>query len=149
VQTVGSQVGFANAVLVRRGPGFELVRPRGNARIAMLANGLYQDGWLSTSGTITVWPGASGRTDGTLHLAVGLPDGARPVPLRFGRQRFVVRGGGRRVIELRLHGRGPQVVRWSTDKGSFTSGYRRVSVVSTAPEFHRAGGGVAVCGPTV
>jgi Dolichyl-phosphate-mannose-protein mannosyltransferase len=149
VQTVGSQVGFENATLVRRGPGFQLVRPNGPARISILANGLFQDGWLATSGTITVWPDASGVTDGTLHLVVGLPRGARPVPLRFGSQTLVVRGGEKRVVDLRLSGNGPQSVRWSTDQGSFASGYRRVSVVSTAPEFRRTSGGVAVCGSTV
>jgi len=146
VQTGGSQVGFTNTTLVGRGPGFELVRPNGAARVGMLADGLYEDGWLAQAGTITIWPGANGVTAGTLRLVLSLPRGAQTTPMRFGARTYVVRPGGKRVVTLNFAARGPQTVRWSTRRAGFASGFRPVSVLSTAPEFRRTSGALVVCG---
>ncbi|MHB8642622.1 MAG: hypothetical protein ACYDA3_07040 [Gaiellaceae bacterium] len=148
VQTAGSQIAFANAVLVARGIGFELFRPNGPARLTMLADGLYSDGWLSRSGALTIWPDANGVTAGTVQIEVSMPEGAEVTPFSFGTKTVRVLPGKSVVVTLHISGKGPRTIHWSTPRGGFASGSRPVSVLATAPTFRRTNGALLVCGPT-
>ena len=81
---------------------FTLVRPRGDARLAISAEGLYRDGWLSGSGSITVFGTAARSACRHATLALSLPSGFNPVPIEFGSDHLtrtiVVRSG--RVVRL-------------------------------------------------
>jgi hypothetical protein len=102
VATSGTRVLFANGRVLGSAPGFSLVRPRGAARLALLAEGLADDGWLAASSTLTVWPDRARRR--VLGLTLGLPAGREPATLvlREGRIRRAVRlrPGETRTVEL-------------------------------------------------
>lgn len=124
VQTYGSQLRFAGADVVARGPAFELVRPRAAARLALLADGLYSDGWLARDGALTVWrPGA-------VRLVLSLPQEALPTALAIGAQHVVVRPGRTKVVVLAAKSV-PHTFRWHAPRGGFTPDARSVSVRAT------------------
>jgi hypothetical protein len=75
-----------DARLVVRTSGTSLWQPDSRARLAMLADGRYLDGWLGFRTTIRTWPGADGGTQ-KLRLTLSLP---QDVPA----QRVVVTGSG-------------------------------------------------------
>jgi hypothetical protein len=149
VQTYGSRLAFANASLAARGPAFELYRAAGPLRVTMLADGYYADGWLARRGAVTVWPDASGSTRGTLELVLSLPREAQTTTVRFGGRTFHVHPGKPEVVKLSVSGSGPQTVRWSSPDGGFASDNRPISAMTSSPEFHRTGGQVVACAPTV
>jgi hypothetical protein len=153
VQTYGSRLAFANATVVRSGNTFDLLEPSGTPRVTMLATGYYFDGWLSTSGAVTVWPDATGRTTGTLRLSLSMPAGAGATRLDLrapGYSRTVtVKPGAAVPIAVQVSANGPWTLRYSTPSGGYASDNRRVSVLSTSPSFRRANGTLVACAPTV
>src|SRR5207237_6876783 len=78
---VGRQLAAARRVAADR--TFELWRPQGRPRVRLLASGRFYDGWLARSGRLVVYPDASGRTTGTLRLALALGADTQPTPLRL------------------------------------------------------------------
>ncbi len=59
---------LAGAVRVARAASFSLWRPTGTPRFALFTGGLYQDGWLSQSGHVTVYPAKDGWVRGVLRF---------------------------------------------------------------------------------
>jgi len=80
VQTYASTVRLTGVTRVRHERIFDLYRANGTPRLRMIAAGRYFDGWLASSGGITVWPRQRG---GTLRLTLRLPSGTEVTPLRL------------------------------------------------------------------
>lgn len=80
VQTYASTVRLTGVTRVRHERIFDLYRASGIPRLRMIAAGRYFDGWLASSGGITVWPRQRG---GTLRVTLRLPSGTEVTPLRL------------------------------------------------------------------
>lgn len=80
VQTYASTVQLAGVTRLRHERIFDLYRAEGTPRLRLIAAGRYFDGWLASSGGITVWPRQRG---GTLRLTLRLPAGTETTPLRL------------------------------------------------------------------
>jgi hypothetical protein len=153
VQTYGSRIAFANAEPVARGVALDLFKPAGPARVTMLANGYYFDGWLSRRGAIIIWPDANGRTSGMLRFTLSLPRAAAVTPLEFNgpgfARTFTVSPGRSTAVALPVSGKGPWMVHYSTTGGGLASDNRPISVLSSAPTFTRTNGEVVALAKTV
>jgi Dolichyl-phosphate-mannose-protein mannosyltransferase len=129
VATSGSRVVFANARVVDSAPGFSLVRPRGAARLALLAEGVASDGWLAAASTITLWPDRGHPR--VLRMRLSLPAGREPVTLalREGRIRRVVRirPGGTQTVELRSSASAPPRIEIAASRSFGVGGMRLVA----------------------
>ena len=143
VQTYGSRAVFTGATKVATGKDFDLWKPQGVPRFAMLAGGWYDDGWLAWRSFVSVWPDASGRVQGTLTLRVGMPVRTERTALTFsapGYKRTVVLVPGHvRVVRIPVSWRGPWTVKLSTPRAGYV-GLRSVSVRALSPVFNRASG---------
>nr|MDQ3823039.1 hypothetical protein [Actinomycetota bacterium] len=141
VENYGVVAELAGAERVAEGASFELWRPRETPRLSSLVSGSYEDGWLARTGSVTVWPDASGRARGTLTLRLSLPAGTERTPLRFrgpGIDRVVrVSPGGSERVVFRFASRRPWRLVWSTPKNGFLSDGRAISVRASAPELTR------------
>jgi hypothetical protein len=141
VETYGVGARFAGAERVASGAGFDLWRPRGTPRLSLLVSGTYRDGWLARTGSVTVWPDASGRARGTLVLRLSLPAGTERTPVRFrgpGVDRVVrVTPGGRERVSFRFSTGGPWRIVWRTPKNGFLADGRAISVRAAAPLLDR------------
>jgi hypothetical protein len=129
---------FRNAARVRRTPVFDLWRPVGTPRLALLAGGRFYDGWLASSGYVRLWPDASGRVRGTLRLPLALPRQVPATRIRFtapGVVRVVsLRPGQTTVLRFRASSRAPWTLRWKAlDGGGFLSDGRNVSARAGEP----------------
>jgi hypothetical protein len=128
VQTYASSVQLTGVTRVQHERIFDLYRPNGTPRLHLIAAGRYYDGWLATTGGITVWPKQRG---GTLRLRLRLPAGTEVTPLRLtapGVNRVVrVRPGA--AVSLAFHVRpGTEwTLHWRTRKHGYL-GDREVSV---------------------
>jgi hypothetical protein len=132
VATSGTHSLWADARIVGRAPGFELLRPDGPARLVALAEGLSSDGWLAATSVVTVWPGADGPRRGALRVVLSLPASAREstvVVRGAGRPRSVsVKPGSRRVLAIRKTVASPWRIVLSTARPSVLPDGRFVSV---------------------
>jgi hypothetical protein len=142
VQTFGSSAVFRGVERVAQTDTFDLLRPRGTPRLALLAAGRYADGWLARTGHVAVWPDGTGRTEGTLRLVLWLPPKTQPTPVRLTGPGFVRRltlaPGGRRVLEFEVSTRGPWAVFFRTSRPGYLSDGRVISVAAEMPVFERA-----------
>lgn len=108
----GTAFAFGNGTLVRTVRDFELVRPRGSARVATIISGRFRDGWIGRRTTIRAWPGPAGSGPRVLAFTVSLP-ARRPHPVHLrlsgaGSPRvLVVRPGTRVPITFPLSGSTP------------------------------------------
>jgi hypothetical protein len=156
VQTYGSRATFTSGTRIATGVNYDLWKPAGALRLALLAGGWYSDGWVGWQSFVSVWPDASGRVAGTLRLTVGMPRETEVTPLTLKapgyKRTFVLRPGVRRVIEVRVSARGPWTVRLSTPSAGYV-GLRPVSVRALSPVFIRSDGTTLTCdvpsGPVV
>jgi len=141
VENFGARVELAGARRVARGTSLELWRSRGTPRMAVLASGLYFDGWLARTGSVTVWPSASGVARGTLSLTLSLPAGTERTPLHFRApgvdRRVWISPGGRRVVRFPVRARGPWRLVFRTTQTGFLGDGRAISVKAAAPRFVR------------
>jgi hypothetical protein len=141
VSNYAVRVLLAGAVRVARGANYELWRPLGTPRFALFAGGLYHDGWLASSGHVTVWPAAGGRVSGTLTLPLSLPPkprSERTVLQLHGpgvARRVTVRPGQSVVLHLHVSHRGPWTLNFHTDRPGYLSDGRPISVMSLMPTF--------------
>jgi hypothetical protein len=146
-QEFGVSAQFDDAELVERAGTLALWRPLGEARLHLLADGRYWDGWLARGGSVAVWPDESGRTRGVVSFTISLPQtAATPVEIRLGRVRYTVEPGAHTTLRYRIDRRGPWKLRFKSIGGSFGPDLRPVSVKMTEPRFVRAG---AASVPTV
>jgi hypothetical protein len=141
VEDFGARVELAGAQRVARGTSLELWRSRGTPRMAVLASGLYFDGWLARTGSVTVWPDATGLARGTLSLTLSLPAGTERTPLHFRApgvdRRVWISPGGRRVVRFPVRARGPWRLVFRTTQTGFLGDGRAISVKAAAPRFTR------------
>ena len=111
---------LTGAVPVASGADYELWRPAGTPRMALFVGGLYQNGWLSPSGHLTLYPSANGRVRGTLRLPLSLPRATRRTVLRLqgpGVDRRVTVVPGRSiVVSVHVSHRGPWTLNWHSDR---------------------------------
>ena len=142
VENFGARVELSGAQRVARGASLELWRSAGVPRLSVLASGLYFDGWLARTGSVTVWPGASGVALGTLSLELRLPPGTERTPLRFRApgldRRVVVAPGARRVVRFRVASRSPWRLVFTTTQTGFLGDGRAISVQAAVPVFTRS-----------
>jgi len=132
---------FTGLRYVGRGVSLRLYRPVGTPRLSLLVAGLYTDGWLAHAGRITVWPGKSGRTDGTLTLRLWLPKDTQLTPIIFtapGLKRTVlVPSGGARTVVFHPQGTRPWVLHYRTTKNPYLDDGREISVKLREPALAR------------
>ncbi|HEX6701347.1 MAG TPA: glycosyltransferase family 39 protein [Gaiellaceae bacterium] len=142
VENYGVRAVLAGAVRAGRGSSLELWRPTATPRLSLLASGLYADGWLARTGSVTVWPDETGWTRGTLTLTLSLPSGTQRTPLHFrageADRRVVIRPGERRAVVFRFAQRGPWRLVYRTPVRGFLSDGRAISVRAEQPVLHRA-----------
>ena len=118
-----TRVVMSDSVLLERAGDFALVRPGRDARAAAVVQGLYHDGWLGGSGSITVYatgrPSTCRRVTLRLTLPAGAPvtrltvsDGRRPrqVTVRAGHVTSVAIDAGRTARRARFDAASPRVV---------------------------------------
>jgi hypothetical protein len=135
------RVQMTGAVAIAHGPNYDLWRALGTPRFALLAGGLYKDGWLSASGQITVWPARDGRVRGIFTLPLSLPPKPRSerttLQLRGpGVSRSVTVDPGRSlVLRLRVSHRGPWALRFRANRPGYLSDGRPISVMAGMPTF--------------
>lgn len=130
---------FQDARLVSQTAAFALWRPlRGAARLALLEQGRYADGWLTPAGTITLWPKPGRLLQGVLTFQVSLPDGAPSRVFALGKVRHVVRPGRSVTFRLciRANGRSETVFRATP---LLLSDQRQVSAIQTTPPRFQSG----------
>jgi hypothetical protein len=102
-----TRVVMKDAALLDRAGDFVLVRPRDDARAAAVVQGLYHDGWLGGTGSITVYgtghPSTCRRATLRLTLPVGSP--VARLTLREGTsvRRVAVRANRVTVVEIETH----------------------------------------------
>jgi hypothetical protein len=141
IENYGVRAVLSGAVRAGHGSSLELWRPTGTPRLALLLSGLYSDGWLARTGSVTVWPDASGWTRGTLALPLSLPSGTERTPLHFrgGRhdRRVTIRPGERLTVVFRFAQRGPWRLVFRTPVRGYLSDGRAISVQSASPALHR------------
>ncbi len=134
VEEYGATMRFRGTREVGRTLLYRLLDPQGRARLALYMPGRYYDGWLSLTGTLTLWPEQSGRVE----LDLTLPPGGDAVLVRFdhpgGTSTVSVRPGQETSVTLPVCSTG----RWTAEfSAPFTGsiGARFVSVRSTEPVF--------------
>jgi hypothetical protein len=135
------RVRLSGAVAVGHGPNYDLYRALGTPRFALFAGGLYQDGWLSASGHMTVWPAKDGRVRGVLQLPLSLPPKPRSertvLQLRGPgvSRRVAIEPGTSRVLTFRVDQRGPWTLNFHTDRPGYLSDGRSISTMALMPRF--------------
>lgn len=137
----GATVRFQNARVVAHAKSWSLWAGANAPQLSLLEDGRYNDGWLTTSGRITIWPEATGRVQGTLRFALTLPrrrTGA--ITMRFGSDSYRVLPGRVIAVEYTIDKQGVFTMPYSASIGHWTPDLRHVSVQSTAPTFMRAPG---------
>jgi hypothetical protein len=147
------RVKLSGAVAAAHGPNYDLWRALGTPRFALFAGGLYQDGWLSESGHMTVYPARDGRVRGVFTLLLSLPPKPRSetttLQLRGPavKQNVTVHPGESLVVRFRVSHRGPWTLRFGTKRPGYLSDGRPISVMAEMPTF--AGRYCATAQPTV
>ena len=141
VENYGARAVLAGAVRAGRGSSLELWRPAETPRLSLLASGLYSDGWLARTGSITVWPDATGWARGTLTLRLSLPPGTERTPLHFRAagtdRRIAARPGSHRTIVFRFAQRKPWRLVYRTPLTGLLSDGRAISVKAAPPLLRR------------
>ena len=131
---------LTGAVRVATGADYELWRPAGTPRMALFVGGLYQNGWLSPSGHVTLYPGANGRVQGTLRLPLSLPRATKRTVLRLKGpgvdRRVTVVPGKNIVVSVQVSHRGPWTLNWHSDRiGYLQPDELPISVQAAMPTF--------------
>ena len=144
VSQYGATVMFQNAERVGSGVTYDLWRPNGTPRISTLAEGRYFDGWLSPDATVTVWPDATGRAEGTLTLTLALPQTVRAMPVELSgpgyRRTVTLSRGVPQVVRVPVSGTRPFKLEIGSRQPLLLPDGRFVSIHAEAPVFQRAVG---------
>jgi hypothetical protein len=138
----GATVRFQNEAVVARMKAWSLWSGSATPQLSLLEDGRFADGWVATTGHVTIWPDATGWTRGTLRFAMTLPrrrHGA--VRIRFGDDWYRILPGRVTAVEYTIDEHGPFTLKFSAPIGHWTQDFRHVSVLSTAPTFTRDPGG--------
>jgi hypothetical protein len=142
VQADSSRAMFTGITRVATGRDFQLWKPRPTIipRLAMLAGGLYADGWLAGRSFVRVWPDASGRVEGALRLRLSMPRDSSVISIRLSapgyRRTLRLAPGVTRDITVAVSQRGPWTITVSTPTPRYL-GLRPVSAKAAQPVFMR------------
>ena len=137
VQGYAATAQLQNATVVASAGTFTLWSADGTPKLGLLEEGRFFDGWLGQSGRLTLWPDASGRTQGTLRFGLTLPDGSEPTSVTFGGARYDVEAGRLTEVVYTVDVRGPWSLAFSAASGRWLADQRVVSVRSSVPSFER------------
>jgi hypothetical protein len=154
VQADASRATFEGASEVAAGKTFQLWKPQPNAipRLAMLAEGLYSDGWLAGRSVVRVWPDAGGRVEGTLRLRLWRPRGTNVIAMKLrapGYERTLrLVPGVMHDIAVAVSQPGPWTLTLTTPTPSYVD-LRPVSAKAGPPVFVRTDGGRAIRGTPI
>ncbi|MGD0273731.1 MAG: hypothetical protein ABSB96_08385 [Gaiellaceae bacterium] len=111
---------------------FEVLKPDPELRADFIVHGLFWDGWLSARGTATIWPDASLRSRGVLHLDFTAPEDSNGATLRIaGLSRpytIALVRGERRTLEIPVDVRGRARLKFESNTAELTPDGRFVSV---------------------
>ena len=137
-QEFAATADFQNATLVARATSFALWSSQFAPKLGLLEQGRYSDGWLARAGRLTVWPDATGRSQGTLRFT--LYASARREAGDGSVRPGTLRRRARQADDGRLHDRrpGPWSLAFASSGGTFLEDLRAVSVRSTPPILERA-----------
>jgi hypothetical protein len=142
VSVYASQVRLRDAHRLLHGLTSDLWQPHGEARFALMSDGLYFDGWLMPENSTTAWPDASGRLRGTLEIELTLPSDVRSerinIETPWGVYRIRLAPGHSSKVPIRLRGnrsanivvRSNRIV--SLNDGRFAIAQTRFRLVSAA-----------------
>jgi hypothetical protein len=141
VEEFGARVELSGATRAAHGSSLELWRSSGTPRISVLASGLYFDDWLARTGSVTVWPDASGVARGTLSLRLSLPARTERTPLYFrapgADRRIWIVPGQTEVVRFRVFAHGPWRLVFRTTQTGFLGDGRAISVQASTPRLIR------------
>jgi hypothetical protein len=139
----GSRSTLSGGRRLLRKAAFQVWRPAPSLRFDFMVQGLYWDGWLGSSGTATIWPDASGRSRGVLHLDLRAPERQDTTTITLGgldrKYSIALAGRERRTLAIPLDTRGRARLSFrsntadSTSDGRFVSVRARVWFVRTKP----------------
>jgi hypothetical protein len=138
---------LTGASLVATGADYQLWRPTGTPRMALFVGGLYQTGWLSPAGRVTVYP-RQGRVQGTLRFRLSLPAATKTTTLRLRSpgvdRRVTIAPGRSKLVTVEVDQRGPWTFRWSSNRiGYLQPDETPISVRAQMPVFDRGSGSAA------
>lgn len=137
-QAFAATAEFQNATLLARAGSFTLWSSESAPKLGLLEQGRYYDSWLARTGRLTVWPDATGRSQGTLRFTLSLPPGAKPVTVRFGRASYDVEPGRQTTVVYTIDAHGPWSLAFAANGGTYLPDLRAVSVLSTPPLLDRS-----------
>jgi hypothetical protein len=142
VQAYAATVELANEQPVASAGSWLLWSGAETPRLSLLESGRYSDGWLARSGTLSIWPDATGRVRGVLRFELSLPPNGQPTTVRFGKVHYRVKPGEVTSVTYTIDARGKFVLPFSARKVRGLNDLRIVSALSTPPIFHRVPGDV-------
>lgn len=128
----GAQSTLSGGRKLLAGAEFQVWKPESELHFGFMVQGLYWDGWLASGGTATIWPDASLRSRGVLHVELTAPTGVRRIVLTFtglGR-RFAVdlSGSERRELAIPINARRKVQLGFASNTAETTPDARVVSV---------------------
>jgi len=138
---------LTGARMVATGADYELWRPTGTPRMALFVGGLYQNGWLSPAGHLTVYP-RQGRAQGTLRLRLSLPAKTKTTVLHLQGpgvdRRVKVVPGRSLVVSVAVDQRRPWTLNWHSNRvGYLQPDDTPISVQAQMPTFVTGDGDAA------
>lgn len=139
VDNYSTTVRLRDAEHIASGPNYVLVRPRGQARLALYATGRFSDGWLAGYGLLHLWP-APGEAPLSGHLSMSLsaPLEAVPITVTFRgkglEQKVTIRPGETRRVSVLVCSSGHWAAEFATDAAAQLD-TRLVSVRSSVPVY--------------
>ncbi len=122
--------------------------PGSTPRLVMLANGRYLDGWLGWVTRVTVWPGASGRREGTFCMTLRMPQGVHATLDLRGpgvRRAVALAGGSAKRLALPVDTSVPWRLTVKARRPIFLADNRLVSAMSSPPRFVDGKASTAAC----
>jgi hypothetical protein len=137
VQAYAATVQLANAQLLGSAGSWQLWTGSETPRLSLLESGRYSDGWLASSGKLSIWPDATGYVRGVLSFALWLPRSGRATTVRFGKVHYRIEPGMVTRVAYTIDAHGVFVLPFSATKLRALQDLRVVSAHSTPPIFHR------------
>jgi hypothetical protein len=114
------------------GGAFQVWKPDPELRFDLMVQGLFWDGWLSSRGLVTVWPGLSLHSRGILHIELTAPAGKKRTRLSFTglghRYAVDLSGGELRTLTIPIDARGRAQLKFNSNTAETTPDGRFVSV---------------------
>jgi hypothetical protein len=138
VEEYATAVELEGAQRVERTKGTSLWVPTAQARVAVMAEGLYLDGWLTYDARLRTWPSAAGGY-ATLRFTLSLPARAPTQKITLSgagaRRTVVVRSGGSTDVAVRIDRSKRAELQLRCSRALQVEGDRIVCAQATVPTF--------------